>query len=414
MPVWPSPDAQLTEKAIELHQSAFDASEPFVASAPATWNFLGEHTDYVGGVVVNATAPLRVAVAATPRTDDTLTVTMHELDPHGDLVNFTGSVTLSEITQHASYMQHPQEGDSAGLPLGGLEVRLGGVVWSMVNRQYLSRDTRGYNITVLSEVPNGVGLGDEVATEVAFATILAEASGHKLDPPLRARLAELCASSARLFSAAPSFRSRYTAALRGSADAFNIVDYADGSVTHAPMLNDVHTSFLVALPDRDARLADIAARERFLSAAGDAFGVDCLRRLPDATPRAIQWLTAVHKADEAAGLPGIEEAHRWLTFYDQEIVRTQRTAMALRARKAHDAVAHLNQSQNELSSLYRVVPEREQALAELCVARGAVATRSASAGLAHAVIVHAPVKQATNLIADLADDGFTVVLLDNS
>lgn len=404
MPVWPHPDELLIDRVAKLHQASYDATVPNAAVAPATWNLVGEHTDQVGGIVINATASYHVAVAASPRSDDTIMVTTHERDIDGEEVTFTDSVTLSEIAQHHQDSQ---------LQKGGPEVRLGGVVWSMINRQYLSRETKGFNITVVSEIPARVGLGDEVATEVAFATILAGLGDHKFDAPLRARLADLCATSAQSFSAVPSFRARYTAALRGAPDKFNVVDYADGSVTHAPLLRDseAYDSFLVAMPQHDGELADIARREKFIDEAAAAFGVDNLRRLPDATDRVTQWLAALHKAGEADLQPGLDEAHRWLTFFDKEIERVCATAMLLRARKATEALALVRDSQRDLDSVYQVVPEKERQLAELCLARGASAARSSTAGLAHAVVVHAAAKKAANLMADLAEDGFTVVPL---
>lgn len=412
MPVWPRPDAQPIDRVAELHQQSYDATVPRTASAPATWNFLGEHTDHVGGLVINATAALSVAVAASPREDDTIMVTTHELDIDGDTHTFTDSVTLSEISEYASQLQHGDAEAAPALTLGGPSVRLGGVVWAMVGRQYLSRDTKGFNITVVSEIPARVGLGDEVAAEVAFASILAEIGDHKLDPPLKARLADICASAAQMFSAVPAFRARYTAALRGSVDAFNLVDYSDGSVTHAPMLRDANTyaTFLVALPHQEP-ISDIAGRKRFVDEAAAAFGVDSLRRLPDATQRVTQWLTAMHKANEADEHPGVEEAHRWLSFYEQESERAAKTSMLLRARKAQEALALVCESQRDQENLYQVVPEKETALANLCLARGALAARSAAAGLVSAVIVHSEARKAANLIADLGDDGLIVVEL---
>lgn len=412
MPVWPHPDAQLIDRVTELHQQSYDSTVPRTAVAPATWNFLGEHTDCVGGLVINATAPLKVAVAASPREDDTIMVTTHEVDVDGDVQTFTDSVTLTEVSSYAAKIQHSDADTEPSLSLGGPGIRLAGVVWSMINRQYLSRDTKGFNITVVSEIPPRVGLGDEVAAEVAFASILAESAEHKLDAPLKARLSDICATSAQLFSPAASFRASYTAALRGSEDSFNLVDYSDGSVTHAPMLRDTtdYASFLVALPCHDT-VANIAARKHFVAEAAAAFGVDYLHRLPDATQRVSQWLAAMHKANEATEFPGLEEAHSWLTFFEKETERAIATSIALRARKAREALALVCESQRDVETLYQVVPDQESALANLCLTRGALAARSAAAGLASAVIVHCEAKKASNLMADLAADGLVVVAL---
>lgn len=414
MPVWPAPDTQLTETVMSLHRDGFGAdSKISCAVAPATWNVLGEHTDHIGGVVINATADLQVAVAASPRNDDLISVRVISKDALGKATETSGSASLGEVTKYANQVQHGSERGASDLKIGAPETRFAGVAWAMIARQYLSRDTKGFDITVLSDIPSGVGLGDEVAGEVAFAKILAELSDHKLDAPIRARLAELCSSAAKMFSSVPAFRSRYTAALRGEPEKFNIVDYADGSVTHTPLLRDSddYGSFLVALPDGSTALTDISAREHFIDSAAAAFGVDTLRRLPDATQRVTQWLTAVHKAGEAEGLPEIDVAHCWLSFYESELGRATATAMALRARRATDALALINQSHQEQVTLYRATSEREQALGQLCLERGATAVRSASAGLANSIIVHAPTRKCPNLMADLADDGFVVVKL---
>ncbi|MEJ6014460.1 galactokinase family protein [Corynebacterium sp. H127] len=419
MPVWPSPDSTISARISELHQAAYDATAPEVATAPATWTLLGEHTDQFGGIVISAVADHQVAVAASPRDDDTVMVTLHGHDCTGEALSVTGGITLAEIAQYAASQQHIDGIDTpppSQLPLGGIEVRLAGVVWSMVNRQYLSRDTKGFNITVLSEIPAGVGLGDDLAAEVAFAKILIQGSGHKLDPPLLARLAELCASSASTFSTSAAPRARYTTALRGAPSSYSIVDYADDSVTKAPLLRESAKDFgvfLVVPPIAPSTTANITERSAFLAAAAAAFGVDNLRRLPDAAQRVAQWLTAVHQASGPDGLPAVTEASGWLSFYESETARAAQATMALRARKVPEVLQLVNDSQAELSSLYHAVPEQEAALVKLCRTRGAAAARSSYAGVSSAVLVHAEQRKCENLIADLAEDGLLVIRLSS-
>ena len=78
MPMWHHPDSPAADRARELHTRLTGAQPQAVASAPATWNVIGEHVDYYGGVAVIGLVDLRAAVAVSPRTDDVIRVTIAE------------------------------------------------------------------------------------------------------------------------------------------------------------------------------------------------------------------------------------------------------------------------------------------------------------------------------------------------
>ena len=305
----------------------------------------------------------------------------------------------------------------APVPEGGIAAQLGGLAWTMIHRQMLSRDTRGLDITVISTIPEGIGLGEVAATDVA--TALALFTEDTDDAPIRARLAEICSQSAAMFAEITPLRARHTTALRGERGKIAVIDYADGSVTQVP--HPVNRSaglsaYLVApptpgtFPTSDLDPQETRRRQYFVDEATRAFSVESLRLLPDAPVRVTEWLEAVIEVAGRKNLPPVEQARNWLSFWEAETIRAQRLTRALRARRRQD-IAHLvATSQNDLSCVYGV-PDSERALVDLCQTRGAICARSASAGITRGVVVLVDARHATNFATDLADDGLLVVPL---
>ncbi|AKK03595.1 galactokinase family protein [Corynebacterium epidermidicanis] len=413
MPEWPIPEQNVSERALQLHARAYGESAEFAGIAPATWKLIGDHIDHIGGLVVCAIANLHVAVVASKRNDDTIMVTAHQRGLDLSEESFTESVTLSQLATQAA--NQPQDDHAPTRPLGGLATRLGGVAWMLVHRQFLSRDTAGFNITVVSDIPSLAGLGADVACETAFAIALAQLTEHKIDPPTRARLSEYCAAAAAIFSENPPVSAQYATALRGHHDAFTIVDYSDGSVTSAPKCTDLQTFLAIPPAECSEQVDEILRRQHFARRAEKAFGVDCLRRLPDAKERVLQWLMAMYQLEEDARgpLPTASEAEQWLTFYDAELQRAQRAAAALRARKTTDVMLAVNESENGQTTEFGLQAPTCQAVVQLALSRGALAARAAASGYSSGVIAHVAQAKARNFQADLADDGFVVVALES-
>ena len=132
---------------------AAHSGDGHVASAPATWVLIGENVDHFGGVTLAGTSSLRAAAAASPRDDDTIALTAH--GPFGE---FTAETTLAAL--HEDEIQDP------------LARRWTGLVQSLIQRQVLSRDTAGLDITVESDVPLGAGLGSLYAADAVSYTHL--------------------------------------------------------------------------------------------------------------------------------------------------------------------------------------------------------------------------------------------------
>ncbi|NLA55386.1 MAG: galactokinase [Corynebacterium humireducens] len=414
MPMWPVADLPVTDRAAAAHRERTGAEPVSVAHAPATWLLIGEHVDHSGGVVLAALAEPEVGVALSPRSDDLVTVVAHVTTPTGvDVVE--DQVSLGVVAEMAAAQQpsidergRPEEPPT---PEGGLAARVGGLVWTMINRQLLSRDTGGLEVTVVSDIPDGAGLGDEAALDVALTLALLTDSTDLDDAPMRARLAEMCSQSAEMFSPAPPLRARHTAALRGQPDTVSVIDYADGSVTQVPHPQSSDLEFFAVSVEqaRVDRADAILERRRFVAEACRAFGTESLRLLPDAPQRVVEWLTAVHKVHGTEDTPSVAEAAAWLAFEEKETVRAQRMARVLRSRRTEDIWPLLAQSQSGLTGPYGLLGS--EAMVQLCLVRGALGARAASAGNVEAVIAGVPGRQADMFVRDLSEDGLVVVRL---
>lgn len=400
MPIWPSAHSPVLDRVRQLHREETGVESTQVADAPGTWLVMGEHVDYAGGVTLIAQVSQRVAVAVSPRPDDLIKVTYQSTALDG-VVTTTGEITLATVEERATTQQLVDVDSS-------IAARLGGIVWTMIHRQLLSRDTAGMDVTVVSDIPADAGLGAISSAEAAFALALLGEVEDRDEAPLRARLAEVCAQAADIFSHTPSLRSRYTAILRGAAGQVAVVNYADGSVTQAPHPTSANMRILAVIgPETEVdQTVAIQERRRFLDAACRAFGTESLRLLPDAPTRVLDWLRAVHKVHGTDGQPSLEQATTWLTFDKEETARAEQLSRSLRSRRIEDLWDLISESQAGLED-YGL--DAQSDLAQLVLVRGAAGARAAVAGMSAAVIAGVDKRHADNFVADLSADGFTIV-----
>lgn len=457
----------LTTATTRWHAELYGVAPVFLAHAPATWSVIGEHVDHAGGVVVMSLAGQRAAVSVSPREDHKFVVhfrrdSLADARSTGEPASEEDSTTVEEIATLFS-QQQPDVDDSGKpttppLPRGGLVHRLGGIVWMMMQRQLLSRDTSGMNITVVSAITPNSGLGEYAAIDSALALALQSDAPDVDEAPLRARLAEVCAQAGELFSSTVTLRARYSAALRGAGAGtgsnagssagsrsgsgagaqVSVLDYADGSLTKAvhPVGREL-AAFAVTVPqdvstNEDTSTGDtnagntspgddsettaatgqsdeIRTRNRFVDSARQAFGAQSLRLLPDAPARVTQWLSAVHQVHGTDGVPELHESRTWLDFHAAETERAQLFAHAIRSQRARDIWPLLRDSQQALQDDYTLDASME--LAQLCQVRGAIGARAAAAGTSKAVIAYVDKKKAENFAHDLVADGLVVTRL---
>ena len=394
MPLWNAPDEDIRDRAAQLHRRTYGIEPQILTTSPGTFPLVGEHTDYIGGIVAVAMTHLGVAVAASPREDSKL------------------NVRLSQPGSRDATLESNMDAVAQRKP-GGVETRLGGIIWTLINRQMLSRDTQGFDITVVSTIPTNCGLGEAEAMATAFALALQIAADIEIDAPLRARLAEVCTQSASTFADTPELRARHVAALRGHTNSVALVDYADGSVTQAPHPRGIEL-ILVTKPKPAGPtklLPEIQRRHSFLDDAARAYGVDSLRALPDTQARVTDWLAAVHKVHGTDKVPGLQEAANWLKFLTAETQRAAEAAAALRSRRMNAVLDLVRTSQSELENTFNLATDTHRALVYLCETRGAIAARGTSPGLVDAAVAYVEPKHAENFAADLSADGLLVVPL---
>lgn len=333
---------------------------------------IGENVDHFGGVTLAGTGSLRAAAAVSPREDDGI------------------SISATSIL-----------GDSLEDPSGTspLAKRWTGLVHTLIQRQVLSRDTAGLDITVASDVPVGAGLGALYAADCAIALALAGAHEEVDTAPFRARLAEICSHAVANHSSLALLRARHTVALRGGGESVSVVDYADGSLTTAPhpVRHGVRVFSLateLGTPFDESKQA-IAARREFIDKAAANFGVASLRQLPDAADRVVEWVEARRATgDEDAPEPAI--ARSWVQFCETETLRSLAAAKALRSRRGNELFTLLN-SPSEQHDL--ITPDAVVALAR---ERGAVAARPAATGTSQAVLAFVPLDRADDFAERMA------------
>ncbi|MCX7542402.1 galactokinase [Corynebacterium sp. P5848] len=426
--MWPIAGDAVRETALDEHRSTYGTAPGLIASAPATFLMIGEHTDPYGGVVLTGLSARQVVVAASRRSDDRVGVRVLRAGTDDRTVPHTATTTMADLAAHANLHEAKQDDPGADLPSSPLKDgsddwanRLGGVAWMMIHRQLISRETPGFDITVVSDIPPGCGLGGRAAAEAAFALGLADLAGHQPDAPLRTRVAEICTHAATLFGAISPLRARHTTALRGSSERdLAVIDYADGSVTHAPSpAPRSFLPFLVTVPDPPSEAAgsgvtELRRRSDFIALASRIYGVPSLRLLPDAEERVIDWLETVHEVKGPGAQPPVAEASGWMRFLTAETRRSSDCAALLRSRRISEALTRLTASQEQACAAFGLGSDTD-ALVRLCRSRGAAAARAAHAGASGAVIAWFPVgtggRGARDAALRLADDGLLVIPL---
>lgn len=400
MPKQPEANHNPVEQVVALHRPSF-AGQTLVASAPATWPLIGEHTDPAGGIVVTYLGHLRTAVAMTPRLDDEIQVTAYTPD---------GAVRETWTAELAHNAPADSPGDSA--TVDDPAQRIAHLIESLLHRQLLSRETHGYDVSVASNIPLDAGLGEVAALDSAVALALTTDSEDAGSAPHAAKIAEACIANAGQLQPEQG-RYRYISALRGHAHGAHVVDYADNSITPlSDVLDALDAAAVVVQVPREftPQHEELARRYAFFRDAAKAFAAENLRLLPDASPRVLDWLKAVHKVKGTENEPSLEQAQEWLNFAEQETSRAQKVVHAIRSRRNNEVPPLLVASQDGLDEQFGICGT-DTALAQLLVSRGALGARSVDAGNSAAVVAVVPVAKVDNFAADLHDDGLETVVL---
>ncbi len=127
-----------------LYQKHYGESPAHLASAPGRIEFIGNHTDYNGGLVLGSAINRHILTAIGPRTDN-------QLSFHSDFSDSSPSVTLDQIVPFSG------ENAWANYPLGVLKVMIDAGM----------KTDHGFNVAVASNLPAGSGLSSSAALELS-------------------------------------------------------------------------------------------------------------------------------------------------------------------------------------------------------------------------------------------------------
>ena len=158
-----------------LFAEVFGAAPAGAARSPGRVNLIGEHTDYNGGLVLPAAIELATQVAVRLRADDRVR-------------GFSRERGRAEAQLH-----DPPAGDWLDYARGTARV---------LADAGLVRDA-GFELAVLSDVPEGAGLSSSAALEAATALALIAASGAPEVGFDRPELARLCQRAEAEFAGVP-------------------------------------------------------------------------------------------------------------------------------------------------------------------------------------------------------------------
>ncbi len=155
----------MREAAIQLFEKTFGAPPERLAFAPGRIEFIGNHTDYNGGLVMGTAVSEGITVAVRRLSD--------------------GAVRLVSGA-----------GDRVETDLDGMTRREGKASWSnypigvaTVMRAAGMKMETGFELAVAADLPSGAGLSSSAAFELATARALAEIYGFDADTAEFARLA---------------------------------------------------------------------------------------------------------------------------------------------------------------------------------------------------------------------------------
>lgn len=140
----------------ELHRQEYGEPPTVVVTAPGVVNLMGSHTESTDGYLLLFGLDRRATVAASPRTD-------------GSMRFFAPDIDERKRTS-ASALKYKHE-DHFGCLAKGTLSRL----------HTLGASITGVNVTVVSEIPSGIGLAASQAIAVAMASAIARTAGFHLN-----------------------------------------------------------------------------------------------------------------------------------------------------------------------------------------------------------------------------------------
>ena len=147
----------MIESIKSYHQHYFKDTPEAVYFAPGRVNLIGEHTDYSGGYVFPAAIHLGIYGALSFRDDTAIHVFSQSFSN-------MGVITLDEALKKDDKL--------------GFGNYLQAVLWAFKDAGYTP--SKGFNLTLDSDLPDGAGLSSSAALEILFAYLINDVFDFKL------------------------------------------------------------------------------------------------------------------------------------------------------------------------------------------------------------------------------------------
>ena len=219
---------------LELFQKHFSRKPVHYAFAPGRIEFIGNHTDYNGGLVMGAAVTEGITVAVSLREDAIIRI----VSDAGDLVK---------------------------IPLGNYKAVKGAASWTnypigvtKVMADLGMATPTGYNMAVTSTLPSGAGMSSSAAFELATANALAALYGFETDTAGFARIGRKAENE---FVGMPCGILDQGVSAFGKANHLVKIDCATETFVTEPMPRGAH--FWIFNSNKKHALVDSAYADRF-------------------------------------------------------------------------------------------------------------------------------------------------------
>jgi galactokinase len=355
------------ERAREIHRSVFGAAPAGVAVSPGRVNLIGEHVDYNDGFVLPLAIDRGVAIAYSPRHDDTIRV---------HAAAFDETVTLDDGAR----------GFSRAAPEWLSYVAAG--MWAA---QEAGTAISGADLTITTDLPMGAGLSSSAAVELAAARAVVEsAAGAEWHPR---RMAALARDGEHRFAGVDCGVMDQLAAACGVEGSALLIDCRSLEIRPVPLPVDL----AVVVMDTGVRRTLSASEYNGRRAACER-AVAAVQRIAPAV-RALRDADAGLLARARDGMD--EEAFRCASHVVGEIPRAPALVEALTSHDLEGAARLLRASHGSLRDLYRVSSPELDAMVDAADAdRACVGARLTGAGFGGCAIALVDANKVDAFIAD--------------
>jgi galactokinase len=324
-------------------------------AAPGRINLIGEHTDYNLGFALPIALPHRTVVTFTPDRSDAITVGS---DRAGGSVRIPLGTAPGDVAGWAGYVA--------------------GVMWALRQAGY---PVPGGAMSITSDVEMGSGLASSAALECAVLGAIASASGARIEPIERARLAQRAEND---YVSAPTGLLDQLASLFGEPSTALLIDFRDLAVRPVTFDPDGCGVALLLIDSRARHRhagGDYAARRASCERAAADLAASSLREVQDRAPTVLAAVTDPVAARRARHV--LTENCRVLDFVaaldDSDFTKAGHILTASHASMRDD---------------FEITTEHIDLIADTAVRAGALGARMTGGGFGGCVIALVPTDQA--------------------